>query len=460
MLFERIYHRGLAQASYLIGCQAAGAALVVDPNRTIEQYLEAAARHGLRITDVAETHIHADFVSGARELASRTGATLRLSAMGGAGWQYAFAGEARPLRDGDTFAIGGVLVRAVHTPGHSPEHIALLVSDGADSPVGLLSGDFVFVGDVGRPDLLERAVGVSGTMTAGARQLFASLERFRELPEHLQVWPGHGAGSPCGRSLGAMPQSTVGYELRRSWALQPQSEREFVAELLRDQPEPPPSFARIKRANQAGPAPRPSGELPQITPEGLAASGAQLVDVRPADAYAAGHIPGAINIPPADTQAVWAGWVLPLARPVALVGDDAQVRGARAELQLIGVDAVVGMVAAGDLREWPAAPAHQRLPAAELAGLVREDDTLVLDVRRPAEHAAARIPGAVNIPLGELPRRLGEIPRGRRIVVHCQGGYRSAIAAGLLRAGGWDNLIDIRDGFAAWEAAGAPIERS
>ena len=214
MFFKRFYDDGLAQASYLIGCESTGEAVVVDPNRDIGQYVAAATADKLRITHVTETHIHADFVSGSRELADRADAKLLLSGEGGRDWQYAFAAQshAQLLNDGDSFTVGRVRIDVIHTPGHTPEHLAFLVTDlaSSDKPTGLLSGDFVFVGDVGRPDLLERAAKKVGTMEAAAHQLFRSIQRFRELPDYLQLWPGHGAGSACGKSLGAMPQSTVG----------------------------------------------------------------------------------------------------------------------------------------------------------------------------------------------------------------------------------------------------------
>ena len=258
MFFKRFYDDSLAQASYMIGCQRTGEALVVDPNRDVAQYIDAARNENLRITQVTETHIHADFVSGARELAAQTGAQLLLSAEGGADWQYAYAADAgaRLLRDGDTFTIGNILVEVLHTPGHTPEHLSFLVTDGPASrePWGILTGDFVFVGDVGRPDLLERAAGHANTMEAAGRALFRSLARFLALPDHVQVWPGHGAGSACGKALGAVASSTVGYEKLSNWALATMTEDEFVQSVLEGQPEPPLYFAQMKRINKTGPA--------------------------------------------------------------------------------------------------------------------------------------------------------------------------------------------------------------
>ena len=257
MFFQRFYDEGLAQASYLIGCQQTGEALVVDANRDADPYVACALREGLRIAVVTETHIHADFVSGSRELVARTGASLAISGEGGPDWQYAFADRdhARVLHNGDTITIGLVRLDVLHTPGHTPEHLAFLVTDQASSaqPVGLLSGDFVFVGDVGRPDLLEKAANVRGTMQQSARDLFRSLARFRALPDFVQLWPGHGAGSACGKALGAMPQSTVGYERIANWALGLDDEDTFVQAVLSGQPDPPRYFAEMKRVNRDGP---------------------------------------------------------------------------------------------------------------------------------------------------------------------------------------------------------------
>jgi hydroxyacylglutathione hydrolase len=366
MFLRQLYHDGLAQASYLIGCQATGAALVIDPNRNIEQYLAAAQRAGLRITAVTETHIHADYVSGARELAQRTGAQLYLSDMGPAEWKYAYAvgAGATLLHDGDHFMVGNVRIEALHTPGHTPEHIAFLVTDTAHArlPMGLISGDFVFVGDVGRPDLLERAAGIGGTMEGAARQLFHSMERFRALPDYLQVWPGHGAGSACGKALGAVPQSTVGYEKATSWAFGMQAEDGFVRAVLEGQPDPPRYFAQMKRVNKQGPALRPTHLPPQLSREHLTAALAGelvVVDTRPADTYAADHLPGTINIPASDDFLTWAGWLLPYDRPLGLIVDAAQLQRVHDELLLIGLDQVAGYWPPSVLDDWQAAgPLH------------------------------------------------------------------------------------------------------
>ena len=264
MIFKRFFDPRLAQSSYLLGCSSTREALIVDPNRDIDRYFEAAAQDGLRVAHVTETHIHADFVSGARELAQRAGARLYLSAAGGPDWQYRYAAEARAtaMNDGDSITVGRIEVRALHLPGHTPEHLVFLITDTevAGEPMGALTGDFLFVGDVGRPDLLERAVGTRGTMETSARQLYHSLQRFREFSDYLQIWPGHGAGSACGKSLSAVPQSTLGYEKRFNWAFGVQNENDFVRAVLAGQPDPPRYFAQMKRMNLEGP--RLLGQLP------------------------------------------------------------------------------------------------------------------------------------------------------------------------------------------------------
>jgi hydroxyacylglutathione hydrolase len=464
MLLQRFYHEGLAQASYLLGCQATGEALVIDPNRQIDQYVDAAARAGLRISAVTETHIHADFVSGARELARQTGAQLYLSDEGPDDWKYAFAAEAGAvlLHDGDTFQVGNVRIAALHTPGHTPEHLAFLVTDtaGADQPMGLFSGDFVFVGDVGRPDLLERAAGVAGTAEPGARQLFRSLQRVRALPDYLQVWPAHGAGSACGKALGAVPQSTVGYEQRFNWALQITDEAEFVAAVLSGQPEPPPYFAQMKRINKMGPPPRPVPVAPHGTPAELTAAlatGVPVVDVRPADVAARGQQPGTLNLPLDADFLTWAGWLLPYDQPLGLIGSAEAVQAAQTALALIGLDAVACAWSPEVL--MAAAPArYARRPAADLYPRWTQNGLVVLDVRSAEEYAAGHIPGSRHIPLGHLPERLKEVPTDQPVLVHCAGGTRSPIAASLVLRRVTAPVLEMRDGFDAWRAAGYPVE--
>lgn len=455
MLLKRFYDEKLAQASYLVGCQAKGTALVVDPTRQADDYLQAAQAEGLRITDVAETHIHADFVSGARELAHRGRARLHLSDAGGPEWRYAFAGEAGAdlIRDGSCFSVGNIEISVMHTPGHTPEHVSFLVTDtaAANEPMGVFTGDFLFVGDVGRPDLLERAANMAGTMEAGARQLFHSLQRFRGLPDYLQIWPGHGAGSACGKSLGAVPQTVLGYEKRFNWAFGIDDEDEFVRAVLAGQPDPPRYFAQMKRINRDGPllldgAHRP----PRLEVEALATvleSGAPVVDTRPAADFAAAAIPGTLNIPAGRSFTTWAGWLLPYDRDFYLIVRDNRADALKEllrDLGGIGLDRVAGYAEPGAIDDWHSSgrPLHTvpAVDALEVHQRLRDRGSLVLDVRSEGEWVEGHLSGARNLPLGELDQRLAELPRESPILVHCQSGARAAIAASLLRARGFDDV--------------------
>ena len=471
MLLKRFYDDALAQASYLLGCQATGEAIVIDANRDVDQYLAAARAEGVRITAVTETHIHADYLSGSRELARRAGATLMLSAEGGRDWQYGFAKEdgARLLKDGDVVTIGNLRVEVLHTPGHTPEHLSFVVTDtpATGRPMGIFTGDFVFVGDVGRPDLLERAAGIGGTMEDSARTLFRSLQRFRALPDYLQVWPGHGAGSACGKSLGAVPSSTVGYEKIANWGLSIDDEEAFVSAVLEGQPEPPRYFAVMKRLNRDGPPLLGGMPSPARMPdEGLAAaieSSAVVVDVRHASAFAGGHVPGTLSLPANKSFVTWAGALLPYDRDLYLIADDgsgATATDAARQLALIGLDRVAGWFGASALARWasggrPLQQTAQLTPAQAAA----RDDAIVIDVRRRTEWDAGHIPGARHVSLAELPARLDELPRDVPLVMQCQGGGRSAIAAALLQAHGFRDVSNLAGGYSAWEREGQPVER-
>lgn len=471
MYFRRFYDDQLAQASYLLGCQATGEALVVDPGRHVEPYLRAAEAEGLRITHVTETHIHADFVSGARELAERAGARLLLSGEGGEAWRYRYAAEAGAeiLCDGARFGVGRLSFQVIHVPGHTPEHLMFVVTDTASAtePMGALTGDFLFVGEVGRPDLLERAARQAGTAETSARQLFRSLRRLEPLPDWLQVWPGHGAGSACGKALGAVPQSTLGYERRFNWAFGEADEDAFVRTVLAGQPVPPPYFAEMKRINRDGP--RVLGGLgrpPRVDAAGIAgaiAAGAAVVDTRPARDFVARSIPGTISIPANRAFTSWAGWLLPYDRDLFLIADD---RGGTDELLRglagIGLDRVAGVAGLDVLDTWAAERSPLQTIAAidgeALAAAVDTGRAGVVDVRTAAEYAAGHIPGAVNIPLGELQSRVADVPHGQPLVVHCQAGGRAAIAASLLSANGLEVQL-YGGGFTEWAATGHPVAR-
>lgn len=452
MFFRRIYDEGLAQASYLIGCQQEGTAVVVDPRRDTQVYLDVAAQQGLRIVAVTETHIHADYLSGSRELAAETGAALYLSDEGGADWAYAFPHEG--LRHGSEIRLGNITLRALHTPGHTPEHLSFLVSDGArtEEPAMLLTGDFVFVGDLGRPDLLDEAAGGQDTRFVGAQQLFTSLrEVFLTLPDYVQVWPGHGSGSACGKALGAVDSTTVGYERLFAWwspFLLTDDLQGFTDELLSGQPDVPSYFGRMKRQNKAGPALVPKGPLARLEPRDLGEK--LLIDTRPREAHQGGFVPNSLSLTAGKTFETWAGWLIDpdTERPlVLLAADEAEAQGLRERLWRVGIDDVAGYVTGfGDL------PTHAAPPLSP-AAFDALQDKLILDVRTQAEYLEGHIPDATLVPAGRLPQGLTDLPRDRPIVVHCQSGARSPGAASLLRAHGFNKVTELAGGYPNWRRA-------
>lgn len=471
MFLKRFFEPKLAQTSYLIGCPGAGASIVIDANRDVDQYIKAAEAEGVRITHVTETHIHADYVSGSRELAARTGARLFLSDEGDADWKYAFAAEsgATLVRDGDRITVGSVVIDVMHTPGHTPEHIVFLVTDsaGASAPIAVASGDFIFVGDVGRPDLLEKAANIKGTMEAGARQLYASLRTFASQPDWLQVWPGHGAGSSCGKGISAIPHSTLGYERRFNWAFQAGSEAEFVAAVLAGQPEPPKYFAEMKRVNKEGPRLLHGFRRPELLQvdalEARLRDKAIVLDTRPSAAYAVGHVPGTINIPLNGSFTTWAGWFVPYDREFFLIVDDesAGIDTAVRDLAMIGLDRIAGYFDAGVIDAWAAKERPldtlPQITAQDLQASLGHNAVTLLDVRNQAEWDGGHVAGAQHITLGYVTEQLARIPRGKPVVVMCAGGSRSAIGASVLKAHGIDQVINLIGGLGAWRKAGLPV---
>jgi hydroxyacylglutathione hydrolase len=467
MLLRRFFHPRLAQSSYLIGCGRSREAIIIDPHRDVELFLAAARSEGMRITAVTETHVHADFLSGSCDLAAQTGARLYLSGEGRGPWSYTDdlvrATGAVLLRDGYVIRIGDVRVEARHTPGHTPEHLSFVITDtaAAGEPMGAITGDFLFVGDVGRPDLLERAVHVAGSAEGAARQLFHSLGRLSTYTDYLQVWPGHSAGSACGKGLSAVPQSTLGYERRHNWALRVDDEDEFVGEVLQGQPEPPAYFADMKRLNaQGAPAWNEVMRPALVTPDELVAAvarGTVVIDTRPCDEYAAGHIPGTLNIPLDRSFLNWAGSLVPLTADVLLIGDEMQLGHAVADLGLIGIDRVAGHAGAEVIEAWPRSGRSleevTQVGPVQAAGRLRGDDITLLDVRGSMERVEGYIPGSVHIPLTELRERLDELERGRHVIVHCQGGARSAIAASVLLSRGFTDVENLQGGLNAWRDA-------
>jgi len=455
MYFERIYEEGLAQASYLIGCQATKEAIVIDPKRDIDTYLEIARRKNFNITHVTETHIHADFLSGSRELARVTGATMLLSDEGGPDWQYQFEHEG--LKDGDTFMVGNVKFEVMHSPGHTPEHISFLLTDTPASakPSMIFTGDFVFVGDVGRPDLLEAAAGIKGSRIVGAKQMFESLKRFKALPDYIQVWPGHGAGSACGKALGAVPGSTVGYEKIANWALQYDEEEPFVKALLEGQPEPPKYFAMMKKLNKVERT--ILTQVPRIeewTKERLQKAldeNITVIDTRSKMLFAYGHIPGTINIQNNNAFSNWAGWLLDYDEPVAVICGAHEIDEITRKLMRIGLDNLVGYFT--DIDGWIEEHPMQRLnhiEPHELEGVLKRNNAVVVDVRGINEYNAGHIKDALHIQLGDLPNRLNELDKDKNIIMHCAGGDRSSTACSILQKHGFKNVINLAGGYGAW----------
>lgn len=456
MFFQHVYDKSLAQGSYLIGCQATGEAIVIDARRDIDVYLEIAKQNSLRITHITETHIHADFLCGSRELAAVTGAKMYLSDEGGEDWQYQFPHKG--LKDGNIIKVGNLTLRVIHTPGHTPESISFLLTDhpATNKPLMLFTGDFVFVGDIGRPDLLEKAAGMIGTKEAGAKQMFQSLKKFEALPDYVQVWPGHGAGSACGKSLGAVHNSTVGYEKIRNWAFRyGEDEQGFMEYLLADQPEPPAYFAMMKHLNRVD---RPLlVEIPKH-PELSGAQfrsayqkGIKVIDTRNKADFAKGFIPGSLNIQNNDSFSTWCGWLMNYQEQFMLVADKGQMEDLTRKLMRIGMDNIYGYIS--DVKDLGI-----ELQTADIISLEEfkmcmvKDDVQVVDVRGTTEYEAGHIEGADHVFVGTLPGNLDKISKNKQVIIYCQAGDRSAIAYSVLAGNGFRNVKNFSNGMKEWLA--------
>jgi hydroxyacylglutathione hydrolase len=462
LVFETVRTDGLAHLSYLFGDKAAGVAAVLDPRRDVEIYLELARKHGLRITHVLETHIHADFVSGSRELADRARtAKIHLSAERGA--RYGFAHE--KLRDGDRLELGRLVLTAVHTPGHTPEHLSFLAAERGrlDRPWGFFSGDFLFAGSVGRPDLLgaERTGGL-------ARQLFRSLRTvLPRVKDDVRLYPAHGAGSACGANI-CDRQSTVGLERKDNPALQFTDEAKFIDWVLWTAPPIPRHYPRLKKVNARGPAVlKGLPDVPALQAEAfrrlLARREVQLLDNRDMLAFGGGHIPGALNVGPRPELSVWAGWLLDPGRPLALVlPRDGDLPEVVRQLIRVGFTHFAGYLAGG-IEGWATAGLPlQGLPQLPVQGLKKARpgrDLQVLDVRSPQEWEEGHVPGAKYLFLPDLEDKLKRLDRRRPVAVYCASGYRSSIAASLLQARGFARVHNVPGSWTAWAAAGFPAER-
>ena len=465
MLLKYFYDKALAHASYMVGCQQTGEAIIIDPGRDIQQYLDAAATEGLKIVAAADTHIHADYVSGVRELADQHGTKLYLSDEGPAEWKYGFADQYshQLLKDGDKFSIGKIDFEALHTPGHTPESLSFLLNDrggGAEEPMGIFTGDFVFVGSIGRPDLLEQAAGIMGTAEPGARDLFQSIKRFRELPHFLQVWPAHGAGSACGKGLGAIPSSTVGYENRFNPALQFTEEQEFVDYILSEQPEAPTYFAVMKQVNKEGPTVLGDNKLPDVVDADALSeiAGQQVViDTGNASLFAKAHVPGTINIP-LKYLAAWAGWLVDYERPIYLLTSRKELPEATRVLQKIGVEKIAGyFVPAKAKAAGLRTESYANQKPQELAPMIQKGEVILIDVRGESEWAESHIEQAQRCFLANLPEKLKEFDGDCTLVFQCRSGGRSAIAASMAKAAGVQNVVNMTGGIAEWAKAGLPV---
>jgi len=470
MFMRMIYDEKLAQAAYLIGCQKTGEAVIIDPERDVDRYIKIAEENELRIVATAETHIHADFVSGSRELAEEVGAHVYVSDEGDADWKYGWLDlksggggyKHTLLHDGDSFHIGNIELKIIHTPGHTPEHIVFLITDhgsGATEPIAMASGDFVFVGDLGRPDLLESAAGIDGMMEPSARTLYSTTKKLEDIPDFVQVWPAHGAGSACGKALGAVPMSTVGYERRFNPALlAATSEQNFVDFILEGQPEPPLYFANMKRDNKIGPPvlgglPKPS-KMSVADLQALDAKRVALVDTRPWEAFRAGHVPGAMSFPLINNFNTNVGSMVRDTDDIYLVIAPEHLEDAIRDLIRIGLDRVLGWFDASEIEQFDDS-GHGLVGVAEVNAqeasvMIDDGDVQVLDVRRMTEFACGHMPGAINIAHTRLASRLGEIPENARLLINCHSGVRSAMSAAYLQRQGFQ-VVNLEGGHLAWQ---------
>jgi hydroxyacylglutathione hydrolase len=456
VVFETVRTDGLAHLSYLIGDRSVGRAAVIDPRRDVDVYLELARKHQVTITHAVETHLHADFVSGSRELAARTGtARIHVSAEGGA--RYGFDHE--PLRDGGRTELGAVTLTAVHTPGHTPEHLAYLATE-KGKPWGFFSGDFLFADSVGRPDLLG-----AGATPGLAKALFRSLRTaLAPLPDALPLYPAHGAGSPCGANI-CDRQSTIGHERRHNPALQFTDEAAFIDWVLRTAPPIPHYYPRMKRLNAEGPEvlnglPAVEWLAPAAFRQRLAAGEVQLIDNRHMLAFGGGHIAGAWNLGPRPELSLWAGWMLDPAKPIALVlPNDGDLPEVLRQFLRVGFTHFAGCLQGG-MEAWVTAglPVQglAQVPVHELNNRLPSPDMQLLDVRSPHEWDEGHLPGARYLFLGELPAKLGDLNRDRPVVVYCASGYRSSLAASILQAAGFTRAANVPGAYQAWTAAGFP----
>lgn len=466
MLIERFEDKGLSHYSYAVGCEGAGEVVIVDPRRDVDVYLDFAHARNLRIIGILETHIHADFASGTTALAEATGATVHASAYD-QGQLYETAFDHAPMREGDAITMGKTRVEALHTPGHTPEHLSFLVYDlarAASVPQLLLSGDFLFVGSLGRPDLIGEDV-----KRELAGRLYDSVaDKLGPLPDFVEVHPAHGAGSMCGSGMSARPMTTLGFErVANPYLRKGLSRQGFIDEILGQVPPFPPYYKRMKVLNARGAVPFDAGkDLEPVRAKQfhqLVADGHVVIDLRDQLAFGAGHIPGSFGIGSWGSLSTWAAWVVPYETPILLVGARNEPFGeAVRALARVGLDDVRGCLDGG-LEKWIAAGypvTHVRqLTPAEFVEVRRDAPMHVVDVRAADEWNSGHISGARHIMGGLLAERLTELPRRGTLAVVCASGYRSTVAASVLERAGFDDVVNITGGMAAWAHAGLPVEK-
>ena len=466
MLLHQRFIPGLAIASYLVGDERTGEAAVIDPTRDVEEYLAYARDNDLHIRHILETHVHADFVSGARELKARLKdqPVIHSSGMGGAEWTPPYADHV--VKDGDEVQVGSMRLKAIHTPGHTPEHVSWALYDDTrskDTPWIIFTGDFLFVGDVGRPDLLG-----AEAQRQLAHQLYQSVfDKLPAVPDITEIFPAHGAGSLCGKAISSRRSSTVGFERQFNSVLTRKPEEQWIRDLMADMPLAPPYFRRMKKVNQEGPAIL-GPELPGLRRWSVkevhdrVCDKCLILDVRSKEAFAAAHIPDAINIPFGPQLPTWAGWVLPYDRPIQLVVDHStQVPEVVTHLIRVGFDEIQGYVQGG-IDGWETSGYPLAMLATMSVHQLRDrlaqasDRVTVLDVRTEKEWNAGHIDGAIHIHGGKLQERFADVPQSNPVAVVCGSGYRASIAASFLKREGYADVTNVVGGMSAWKAAGLP----
>lgn len=451
MYFKQFFDKKLAQTSYMVACQKTKEAIIIDPKRVLDEYEKVAAEEGFNITHATETHIHADFASGLRDAAKYFGAKLYVSDEGDDNWKYQSVPEDTVfLKENDVINVGNIELKVIHTPGHTPESVSFILTDhggGSDEPMGIFTGDFLFVGDIGRPDLLEEAAKMKGTTEEGANAMYDSLNKLSDYADFLQVWPGHGAGSACGKSLGAVPLSTLGYERQNNWAFNFDSKDKFIKELTNDQPEPPSYFAQMKKVNKMG---LPEFKVKDVELESSKKLTGQIFDLRSKEAFKKGFVKGSLNVPYNDKFLQFAGWYINYDEPMTIIGNPDDSTSLQKDLASIGFDNFQLIISEEQASQYFDA-SYENISPEEFIELY--EDKKVLDVRSAAEYKDGNLSTAAHIHFGQLDNKDIPFNQDDTIFVHCQSGVRSAIAMSVLKARGFENVINVEKGYAGIKAA-------